>query len=171
MRALWIAFFAAAAMSPAMAQGFGGANEHSTTTSQTTTTTTKSGDTTTTTRSETSSHGAGFDFGSIFGGPSRHNEPSYSYDSLGGSWKIGEANGDKTCDLTLEKTKFISGYGARTGIGCPDELFGVGSWMLAGDEIRLIEVGGKVLAKLHPAGHDRWNGKTTAGLDIFMTKQ
>lgn len=158
----------AAITTMASAAGFG--DDHSTTTSQTTTSTTKSGDTTTTTtttHSETSSHGIGFGFGPGHGG----DRPGVSYESLGGRWQIGEAKGDKVCDLTLDSTKFISNYGAHTGIGCPEGLFGVSSWLLAGDEIRLMSPGGSVLAKLQPAGHGRWNGSTTAGLAIFMTRQ
>jgi hypothetical protein len=166
------AVFAAAALAAmttmAAAAGFG--DDHSTTTSQTTTSTTKNGDTTTTTtttRTESTSQGFGFGFGPGHGGD-RHD---FSYDSLGGSWNIGEENGNKLCELTLEPKKFISNYGARTGIGCPEGLFGVSSWLLLGDEIRLMSPGGSLLAKLHPAGHGRWSGTTTAGLAIFMTRQ
>ena len=158
---------AALATAAAFGQGFG--DDHSTTTSQTTTSTTKNGDTTTTTtttRSETTSQGFGFGFGSGSGG-----QRGSSYESLGGSWQIGEAHGDKLCDLTLDSKKFISSYSAHTGIGCPEGLFGVSSWLLAGDEIRLMSPGSSVLAKLHPAGHGRWDGSTTAGLAIFMTRQ
>ncbi|MGC9952955.1 MAG: AprI/Inh family metalloprotease inhibitor [Rhizomicrobium sp.] len=157
----------AAITTMASAAGFG--DEHGATTSQTTTSTTKNGDTTTTTtttHSETTSHGFGFGFG-----PFDNNKRGFSYESLGGSWHIGEEHGDKTCELTLESQKFISNYGARTGIGCPEGLFGVSSWVLAGDEIRLMSPGGSVLAKLHPAGYGRWNGSTTAGLAVFMTRQ
>jgi hypothetical protein len=162
LAAAWLA----AITTMASAAGFG--DEHSTTTSQTTTSTTKNGDTTTTTtttRTETTS--PGFGFGPGHGG----GQPGFSYESLGGRWQIGEAKGDKVCDLTLDSTKFISNYGAHTGIGCPEGLFGVSSWLLAGDEIRLMSPGGSVLAKLHPAGHGRWDGSTTAGLAIFMTRQ
>jgi len=173
MRVLMIAALAALTV-PALADGFGGSNQLSTTTSQTTTTKTQDGDTTTTTtttRSETSSSGGGFNLGGIFGNGGGHSPSAVpTYESLGGSWTIGETNGSKTCTLTLEKTKFISNYGARTGIGCPEGLFGVSSWLLAGDEIRLQSPAGFLLAKLHPAGHGRWNGTTTAGLDIFMTR-
>jgi hypothetical protein len=157
----------AAITTMASAAGFG--DDHSTTTSQTTTSTTKNGDTTTTTtttRSETTSQGLGFGFGPGHGG----DRPGFSYESLGGSWQVGEAQGDKVCDLTLDSKKFISNYGARTGIGCPEGLFGVSSWLLAGDEIRLMSPGGSVLAKLHPARNGRWDGSTTAGLAIFMTR-
>lgn len=156
---------------PAMAQGIGGSTENSTTTTQTTTTKTQSGDTTTTTtttRTETTSSGGGFSLGDLFGRP--QGSAGATYDTLGGTWKIGEAAGDKTCDLTLDKTKFISNYGAHTGIGCPEGLFGVSSWMLAGDEIRLMSPGGSVLAKLHPGPGGRWNGKTEQGLAIFMVR-
>lgn len=157
---------------PAVGQGLGGGSQQSTTTSQTTTTKTQSGDTTTTTTtttSETTSSGGGISFGNLFGRPAG-NAPAPSYESLGGTWKIGDAAGSKTCDLTLEKTKFISSYGARTGIGCPEGLFGVSSWMLLGDEIRLMSPGGSLLAKLHPGPNGRWNGKTEKGLDIFMVR-
>ncbi|MBU6298780.1 MAG: AprI/Inh family metalloprotease inhibitor, partial [Alphaproteobacteria bacterium] len=151
---------------------FGDAANHSTTTTQTTTTKTQSGDTTTTTtttHTETTSHGGSWGFGtgdghSLFGPSSRGG--GFSYESLGGDWKIGEAKGNKLCDLSLEPKKFISNYGARTGVGCPEGLFGVSSWMLAGDEIRLLSPGGSVLATLHPAGAGRWNGHTAAGLEI-----
>jgi hypothetical protein len=169
MRKFLICGFGIAALTAAaFGQGFG--DEHSTTTSQTTTTKTQSGDTTTTTTTtKTETNSGGFGFG-LFG-PPPGGSGGPSYESLGGSWQIGEQNGDKVCDLTLEKTKFISNYGARTGVGCPEGLFGVSSWMLAGDEIRLMSPGGSVLAKLHPAGRGRWNGSTTAGLAIFMTRQ
>jgi hypothetical protein len=118
----------AAMTSAAMVAGFG----DSTTTSQTTTSMTKNGDTTTattTTHTNTESHGFNFGFGS--GG----HDQGPSYETLGGSWKIGEERGDKICSLTLDSKKFISDYGAHTGIGCPEGLFGVSSWLLAGDEI------------------------------------
>lgn len=156
---------------PALGQGFGGSSQQSTTTTQTTTSKTQSGDTTTTTtttKSETTSSGGGFSFGNMFGGD--HHPPAPTYESIGGSWKIGEANGNKICDLTLDKTKFISSYGAHTGIGCPEGLFGVSSWLLLGDEIRLMSPGGSLLAKLHPARAKRWEGKTEAGLEIFMVR-
>lgn len=167
MRVVMIAALAALTV-PAWADGFGA--QQSTTTTQTTTSKTQSGDTTTTTtttRTETESSGGGFSFGGMF---NKHHGGAPTYESVGGSWKIGEANGSKMCDLTLEKTKFISNYGARTGIGCPEGLFGVSSWMLAGDEIRLMSPAGSLLAKLHPAGSGRWNGRTEAGLEIFMTR-
>ena len=162
----------AAMTSAAMAAGFG----DSTTTSQTTTSTTKNGDTTTTTtttHTNTESHGFNFGFGS--GGRAMirvllAHDQGPSYETLGGSWKIGEEHGDKICSLTLDSKKFISDYGAHTGIGCPEGLFGVSSWLLAGDEIRLTSPGGSVLAKLHAAGRNRWNGSTSAGLAIFMTR-
>jgi hypothetical protein len=172
MRVLLIAALAALTV-PALADGLGGSNQQSTTTTQTTTSKTQDGDTTTTTtttHSETTSSGGGFNLGGIFGNGGGHSPAAPSYESLGGSWTIGETNSSKTCTLTLEKTKFISNYGARTGIGCPEGLFSVSSWLLAGDEIRLQSPAGSLLAKLHPAGHGRWNGATTAGLDIFMTK-
>ena len=172
MRFALIAVLAVCAV-PAWGQGVGGSSQQSTTTTQTTTTKTQSGDTTTTTtttRSETTSSGGGFSFGSIFGSHSGPAPAPPSYESLGGKWKIGETNGNKTCDLTLDNTKFISDYGAHTSIGCPEGLVGVSSWMLAGDEIRLLSPAGSVLAKLHPAGHGRWNGKTEKGLEIFMVR-
>ena len=170
MRIIMIAALAALTV-PAMAQGFGGSSQTTTTTTQTTTSKTQNGDTTTTTtttRSETTSSGGGFSFGNSLG--NGHSGDAISYESIGGSWKIGEANGSKMCDLKLDKTKFISNYGAHTGIGCPEGLFGVSSWMLAGDEVRLMSPGGSLLAKLHQAGHNRFNGKTEAGLEIFMTR-
>jgi hypothetical protein len=169
MRVLLIAALAAFAV-PASAQGFGGSSEQTTTTTHSTTTKTQSGDTTTTTtttNTETTSSGGGWNLGGMF---SSAHSAGPSYESLGGKWKIGEVDGSKTCDLTLEKTKFISNYGARTGIGCPEGLFGVSSWTLSGDEIRLVSPGGSILAKLHTAGSGRWNGKTEAGLAITMAR-
>jgi hypothetical protein len=156
---------------PAMAQGIGGSTQQTTTTTQTTTTKTQNGDTTTTTttsRSETTSSGGGFSLGNPFARPS--DAPAPTYESLGGSWKIGEAAGTKVCDLTLEPKKFISSYSARTSIGCPEGLFGVSSWMLLGDEVRLMSPGGSVLAKLHPGPNGRWRGRTEQGLEVFMVR-
>lgn len=171
MRFALIAALAVCAV-PAFAQGVGGSSQQSTTTTQTTTTKTQNGDTTTTTtttKSDTTSSGGGFSFGDLFG--KGGNAPAApTYESLGGKWKIGETNGNKACDLTLDKTKFISNYGAHTSIGCPEGLFGVSSWILAGDEIRLMSPGGSLLAKLHAVGNGRWNGKTEQGLEIFMVR-
>ncbi|GAA0577197.1 AprI/Inh family metalloprotease inhibitor [Rhizomicrobium electricum] len=170
MRIAFIAALVACAV-PAMAQGIGGSSQQATTTTETTTTKTQSGDTTTTTtttRSETTSAGGGFTLGNMFGHPPAPSAPTY--ESLGGQWKIGEAAGNKICDLTLESKKFISNYGARTSIGCPDGMFGVSSWLLLGDEVRLMSPGGSVLAKLHPGPNGRWRGKTEQGLEIFMAR-
>jgi hypothetical protein len=168
-----LAFFAALLMcvAPAAAQ-FGGSSEQATTTTQTTTTKTQNGDTTTTTtttRSETTSSGGGITFGNLFGNHAAPG-PAPTYETLGGHWKIGETNGSLVCDLTLDKTKFVSSYGARTGIGCPEGLFGVSSWMLFGDEIRLMSPGGSELARLRAGAGGRWTGKTAKGLDIFMAR-
>ena len=173
MRALWLAIAVTvpAFVAASWGEGFGASNQQTTTTTQTTTTKSQSGDTTTTTtttKSETTSSGGGFSFGGLFSGHGSHD--GATYENTGGSWKVGETSGSKMCDLTLEKSKFISNYGARTGIGCPEGLFGVSSWLLAGDEIRLLSPGGTLLAKLHRAGRDRWDGKTEAGLEIFMTR-
>lgn len=161
------------AAAPVWAQAGGGSAQHTTTTTQTTTTKTQSGDTTTTTtttHTDTTTSGGGISFGNPFhqgpGKPPR----DFSYETLGGKWKIGEATGNKMCELTLESKKFISSYGARTGIGCPEGLFGVSSWMLAGEEIRLMSPGGSTLAKLWPSGRGRWDGKTEKGLEIFMVR-
>jgi len=170
MRYALIAALAMCAV-PAFAQGIGGSTQQSTTTTQTTTTKTQNGDTTTTTtttKSDTTSSGVGFSFGNIFGNTGGSAAPTY--ESLGGKWKISETNGNKTCDLTLDKTKFISNYGAHTSIGCPEGLFGVSSWTLAGDEIRLMSPGGSLLAKLHAGRAGRWDGKTEQGLEIFMVR-
>lgn len=174
MRAFWLAMAFGISGLACFAQGIGGSTQQSTTTTQTTTSKSVDGDTTTTTtttRSETTSSGGGFSLGDLFGEHGGH-RPSEgaTYETTGGSWKIGEANGSKMCDLTLEKSKFISNYGARTSIGCPEGLFGVSSWILAGDEIRLFSPSGSLLAKLHRTGRDRWDGRTEAGLAIFMTR-
>ncbi len=180
MRAILISGATLATMlssSVVMAEGFGDTTDHSTTTSQTTTTKTQSGDTTTTTtttHTETTSHGGSWSPG-VGGGPGLFGlSPrggGFSYDSLGGNWRIGEVKGEKLCDLTLESKKFISNYGARTGVGCPEGLFGVSSWMLTGDEIRLLSPAGSVLATLRPAGSGGWNGRTSANLELFMVRQ
>ena len=164
MRGFLICSVASATLAAAASgQGFGG--EQSTTTTQTTMTKNHNGDTTTTTtRSDTTSSGFGFGFGPPRG------SGGFSYEALGGSWHIGEQHGNKVCELTLDPKKFISNYGAHTGIGCPEGLFGVSSWLLAGEEIRLMSPGGSVLATLQPAGHGRWNGSTAAGLAVFMTR-
>jgi hypothetical protein len=173
MRFVLLVTLAALAV-PAAGQGFGGASQQSTTTSQTTTTKTQSGDTTTTTTtttSETTSSGGGLSFGNLFGKDhDGHGPAAPSYESVGGKWKISETGGTKTCDLTLDKTKFISNYGAHTSIGCPEGLFGVSSWMLAGDEIRLMSPGGSLLAKLHAGRAGRWDGRTEQGLEVFMVR-
>lgn len=170
MRIAIVAALAVGAV-PAIAQGIGGSSQQTTTTTQTTTTKTQSGDTTTTTttsRSETTSSGGGFSLGNPFARPS--DGPVPSYENLGGAWKIGEAAGSKICDLTLEPKKFISSYGARTGIGCPEGLFGVSSWLLLGDEVRLMSPGGSVLVRLHPGPNGRWRGRTEQGLEVFIVR-
>ena len=91
------------------------------------------------------------------------------YATLAGKWTLRIEGDDHVCDLTLKPEKFVATYGASTSIGCPDSLFGVSSWQFLGDQIRLVAVGGRILARLHPAQRG-WRGTTADGVAIFISR-
>ena len=99
--------------------------------------------------------------------PDLHNTGSYA--TLAGKWTLRMDGNDTVCDLTLKPEKFVATYGASTSIGCPDSLFGVSSWQFLGDQIRLVAVGGRILARLHPA-QPGWRGTTADGIAIFISR-
>ena len=90
---------------------------------------------------------------------------------LGGTWGLKSEDSDDVCSLKLDPQVYLSSHRAHTGINCPAGFFNVSSWVLAGDEIRLLSIGGEILGRLHPGHHGLWEGRAKDGGAIFMSRE
>ena len=88
-------------------------------------------------------------------------------DMLGG-WAV--ASGGDRCQLFMTLTTWSGGYRATTR-GCSSEtLKGISAWDLNGKQVVLKDSGGTRIASLYATGAERFNGQTTAGSAISVSR-
>jgi hypothetical protein len=75
----------------------------------------------------------------------------------------------QTCRIATPQTRF--GQGFRAGpLRCPAPLAGVKSWTVAGKQLALYDEGGNVLARLYSSGGSRFDGQTTSGQPVSLSR-
>ena len=75
----------------------------------------------------------------------------------------------QTCRIATPQTRF--GQGFRAGpLRCPDPLAGVKSWNVAGKQLALYDESGSVLARLYSSGGSRFDGQTTSGQPVSLSR-
>lgn len=88
-------------------------------------------------------------------------------DLLGG-WAVASA-GDR-CQLFMTLTTWTGGYRATTR-GCSSEtLKGISAWDLNGKQVLLKDKSGTNLATLYATGAEQFNGRTTGGSGISVSR-
>ena len=90
-----------------------------------------------------------------------------SRDSLVGAWKV-SADG-QSCQMFMALTKWTGGYRAASR-GCPGEAANVAAWDVASRQVVLSDSSGNVVARLYASGNERFDGQTTGGQRISLSR-
>ena len=87
--------------------------------------------------------------------------------SVAGVWNATVAG--QGCRVATPQTRF--GQGFRAGpLRCPAPLDGVKSWNVEGSQLALYDQDGGVLARLYSSGGERFDGQTTSGMQVSLSR-
>lgn len=93
--------------------------------------------------------------------------PQVNKNSVVGSWKTAAAG--VNCQMFLTLTKY--GDNSRGGTrGCTGELANMRSWNVSGSQLQLYDENGSQIATLYSTGGERFDGQTSAGLAISLSR-
>ncbi|MER9599523.1 protease inhibitor Inh/omp19 family protein [Mesorhizobium sp. M0244] len=87
--------------------------------------------------------------------------------SVAGVWKASVSG--QSCQVATPQTKFGSGYRAGP-LHCPAPLDGIKSWNVGGKQLTLYDENGGTLARLYSSGGEKFDGQTSNGLPISLTR-
>ncbi len=87
--------------------------------------------------------------------------------SVAGVWNASVSG--QSCKVATPQTKFGQGYRAGP-LRCPAPLDGVKSWNVSGKQLSLYDADGGTLARLYSAGGENFNGQTSSGQPISLTR-
>ena len=71
--------------------------------------------------------------------------------------------------MATPQTKFGAGYRAGP-LHCPPAIEGIKSWNVAGKQLTLYDDNGGTLARLYSSGTDKFDGQTSNGQPISLTR-
>ena len=87
--------------------------------------------------------------------------------SVAGVWNASISG--QSCRVATPQTRF--GQGFRAGpLRCPAPLDGVKSWNVSGKQLALYDEGGNVLARLYSSGGSRFDGQTSTGQPVSLSR-
>ena len=95
------------------------------------------------------------------------NAPDISAGSVAGVWTVNVAG--QSCRVATPQTKFGQGYRAGP-LRCPAPLDGVKSWNVEGGQLAFYDANGGVLARLSSSGTEQFNGQTSTGQPISLSR-
>ena len=75
----------------------------------------------------------------------------------------------QTCKVATPQTKFGAGFRAGP-LRCPAPVDGVKSWNVEGKQLSLYDEGGSVLARLYASGPGKFDGQTSTGQPISLSR-
>lgn len=93
--------------------------------------------------------------------------PAVSAGGVAGVWNVNV--GGQTCRVATPQTKFGQGYRAGP-LRCPSPMDGVKSWNVEGSQLSFYDESGQALARLSSAGSQNFNGQTSSGLPISLSR-
>ncbi|WP_144861168.1 protease inhibitor Inh/omp19 family protein [Mesorhizobium sp. J18] len=93
--------------------------------------------------------------------------PEISAGSVAGVWTVNVAG--QSCRVATPQTKFGQGYRAGP-LRCPAPLDGVKSWNVEGGQLAFYDESGGVLARLSSSGNEQFNGQTSTGQPISLSR-
>lgn len=95
------------------------------------------------------------------------NAAEVSNGSVAGVWNANVSG--QSCRIATPQTRF--GQGFRAGpLRCPAPLDGVKSWNVEGKQLALYDGNGGVLARLYSSGSGRFDGQTTSGQPVSLSR-
>ncbi len=87
--------------------------------------------------------------------------------AVAGVWNASVSG--QSCRIATPQTRF--GEGFRAGpLRCPAPLDGVRSWNVSGNQLQLFGDGGDVLARLSSSGGERFDGQTSSGVPVSLSR-
>ncbi len=93
--------------------------------------------------------------------------PDLTVGSVAGVWNVNVAG--QSCKVATPQTKY--GQGFRAGpLRCPGEVANVKSWNVAGKQLTLYDESGSAVARLYSSGGAGFNGQTSGGSPISLTR-
>ncbi len=95
------------------------------------------------------------------------NAPEITTGSVAGVWNASVAG--QSCRIATPQTRFGEGYRAGP-LRCPAPLDGVKSWNVSGSQLALYDETGNVLARLYSSGAERFDGQTTSGQQVSLSR-
>jgi hypothetical protein len=93
--------------------------------------------------------------------------PAITPGAVAGVWNATVAG--QGCRVATPQTKFGAGYRAGP-LRCPAPLDGVKSWNVEGAQLALYDQNGSVLARLYSSGGSRFDGQTTSGQPVSLSR-
>jgi hypothetical protein len=87
--------------------------------------------------------------------------------SVAGVWNV-SVDG-QSCKVATPQTKFGQGYRAGP-LRCPGELANLSSWQVQGKQLVFYDASGQTIASLYSSGGERFDGQTTTGKPIALTR-
>ncbi|WP_378946847.1 protease inhibitor Inh/omp19 family protein [Mesorhizobium sp. ANAO-SY3R2] len=101
------------------------------------------------------------------GGAAAANAPDLTAGNVAGVWSASVSG--QSCKVATPQTRF--GQGFRAGpLRCPAPVDGVKSWNVAGKQLTLYDEGGSPLARLYSSGEGRFDGQTSNGQPITLSR-
>jgi len=97
----------------------------------------------------------------------QQNAPEVTTGSVAGVWNA--SVGGQSCRVATPQTRFGQGYRAGP-LRCPAPLDGVKSWNVSGSQLALYDESGNVLARLYSSGGSRFDGQTSSGQAISLSR-
>ena len=93
--------------------------------------------------------------------------PDLTIGSVAGVWNVNVAG--QSCKVATPQTKY--GQGFRAGpLRCPGEVANVKSWNVAGKQLTLYDESGSAVARLYSSGGAGFNGQTSGGSAISLSR-
>jgi len=87
--------------------------------------------------------------------------------SVAGVWNVNVSG--QSCKVATPQTKFGAGYRAGP-LHCPAPIDGIKSWNVAGKQLTLYDENGGTLARLYSSGGEKFDGQTSNGQPISLTR-
>ncbi|MCU0832242.1 MAG: protease inhibitor Inh/omp19 family protein [Rhizobiaceae bacterium] len=95
------------------------------------------------------------------------NAAPVSRDALVGAWKVTTAG--SSCQMFMALTQWSGGFRAASR-GCPGDAASVSAWDVNGSQVVLKDSSGNIVARLFASGASRYDGTTSSGQPISLTR-
>lgn len=93
--------------------------------------------------------------------------PPITTANVAGVWNASVSG--QSCRVATPQTKFGAGYRAGP-LRCPAPVDGVKSWNVSGSQLSLYDESGGVVARLQSSGEGKFDGQTSTGLPISLSR-